>query len=1136
MLFFLSLLLLWLQKDDTSLLAQFFYADEALNMVAAELDSFDGRKDPERCTSLVNHLRQCQDKVLTICSNIMDEIIPEDRANRDFRVKFPDDVMQENLAGQLWFGAECLAAGSSIMNRENESSEMRPLAKALTKALENVRNFLREQCLRGPLVHSGDMFCERLQEALKIFDRLFAEFELCYVSAMVPVKTPREYEVQQFVVVLFSETLQRALQMKLLNQEMVDDYDPALMFTIPRLAIVSGLLIFPDGPLCLDKPSGDMSEMFRPFRTLLFKIRELLWTLNKKELFGLEKLLCSSEEPNDYRTSDSNNPRIPLDTADDITYPSVPDLDDFVTRFYIDYPNCKQFVTDFYTRTAVPSSCVDGDEVSESDEDTEWVGETSECDSVATEVFRVLDSETGSTRTVIRVSGDSWSNGSITPLDAPDSLLGVISANSFNTCQVSSSLSATINDIVSEPLERHEKTINDPCCENNLINTDATELVSNNIDIPITSSGFLIANQVGHEAMMATVDGVPPRSPIVSPSGAQSLPDGDSGEAMSVATATLSTLLLRSSKMSPGVYHREPSIGEDDSNTQSPLDSGVGTVLSCSETGSLSDRSPDAESCEVRETTHQGKHSPPRLHWQLETIACRCTSSRNCDTESISKRVILNTHCSDHKDCLKDKSETQNCSLSPQPNDCFCDNFCGETCNNINSFATIKPECSNKFQPNEHSFKDDLESESCVESNNFCSKHSLLFDKSTGVCSECVVCNCKQSMNLPAESVNKLTDTDSDCDNVGVYDDQLDDKHNVNFVVGPTSLSDSKQLTSISDISKNLMRSEFWRNRRSDCDSNCVVNKEYVDKVLPNILIRTEGEEWVGMMSEEGQYTVCNDNLNNVRTSDLNYSENWESLMTQHSEEPSSSESKLSLPSSSSSFKSLVAKETRKLDVSPSYDHHSQHPPIMVVSKRLGRSLEAPAASSYSSTCSSCQSSISGNSDRSSDDLIHRLFVCIAGVADQLQTNFAGDLRNILKSVFLINASCSAPSPSTTPLPRELERSPSPSDNDPARAVENAEEALSVGWESPQSSSEIESPPPWIPDDMAPRCMSCETVFTVVRRRHHCRNCGKVFCARCSSNSVPLPRYGHVKPVRVCNRCFLYQVTPFMLEELATRS
>lgn len=45
---------------------------------------------------------------------------------------------------------------------------------------------------------------------------------------------------------------------------------------------------------------------------------------------------------------------------------------------------------------------------------------------------------------------------------------------------------------------------------------------------------------------------------------------------------------------------------------------------------------------------------------------------------------------------------------------------------------------------------------------------------------------------------------------------------------------------------------------------------------------------------------------------------------------------------------------------------------------------------------------------RSDEDLLHRLFVCISGVADQLQTNFAGDLRNILKAVFLMsNSNCS---------------------------------------------------------------------------------------------------------------------------------
>ena len=46
----------------------FRYADDNLNRVAAELDSFDGRKDPERCATLVSRLRSCQDKLLNICN------------------------------------------------------------------------------------------------------------------------------------------------------------------------------------------------------------------------------------------------------------------------------------------------------------------------------------------------------------------------------------------------------------------------------------------------------------------------------------------------------------------------------------------------------------------------------------------------------------------------------------------------------------------------------------------------------------------------------------------------------------------------------------------------------------------------------------------------------------------------------------------------------------------------------------------------------------------------------------------------------------------------------------------------------------------------------------------------------------
>lgn len=48
------------QVDDKSLLARFYHADRGLTAVANELDSFDGRSEPERCSRLVSKLRQEQ--------------------------------------------------------------------------------------------------------------------------------------------------------------------------------------------------------------------------------------------------------------------------------------------------------------------------------------------------------------------------------------------------------------------------------------------------------------------------------------------------------------------------------------------------------------------------------------------------------------------------------------------------------------------------------------------------------------------------------------------------------------------------------------------------------------------------------------------------------------------------------------------------------------------------------------------------------------------------------------------------------------------------------------------------------------------------------------------------------------------
>jgi len=35
-------------------------------------------------------------------------------------------------------------------------------------------------------------------------------------------------------------------------------------------------------------------------------------------------------------------------------------------------------------------------------------------------------------------------------------------------------------------------------------------------------------------------------------------------------------------------------------------------------------------------------------------------------------------------------------------------------------------------------------------------------------------------------------------------------------------------------------------------------------------------------------------------------------------------------------------------------------------------------------------------------------------------------------------------------------------------------------------------PPEWVPDEACNSCIACEAPFTVIRRKHHCRSCGKV--------------------------------------------
>uniref|UniRef100_A0A0R3RJB6 FYVE-type domain-containing protein n=1 Tax=Elaeophora elaphi TaxID=1147741 RepID=A0A0R3RJB6_9BILA len=63
--------------------------------------------------------------------------------------------------------------------------------------------------------------------------------------------------------------------------------------------------------------------------------------------------------------------------------------------------------------------------------------------------------------------------------------------------------------------------------------------------------------------------------------------------------------------------------------------------------------------------------------------------------------------------------------------------------------------------------------------------------------------------------------------------------------------------------------------------------------------------------------------------------------------------------------------------------------------------------------------------------------------------------------------------------------------------------------------------PIWIADKETLSCMLCCNKFTVFLRRHHCRCCGRVLCARCTTQKASLSYVNNPKKEhRVCDPCF----------------
>ncbi|XP_044151452.1 lateral signaling target protein 2 homolog isoform X3 [Bufo gargarizans] len=916
----------WLYKpkrSDPQLLAQFYYADEELNQVAAELDSLDGRKDPQRCTLLVNQFRSCQDNVLNIINQIMEECIQHERANRDFCVKFPEEIRHDNLAGQLWFGAECLAAGSIIMNREIESMAMRPLAKDLTRSLEEVRNIIRDQALRDL-----NIYTEKIKDSLRHFDVLFAEFELSYVSAMVPVKSPKEYYVQQEVIVLFCETVERALKLGYLTQDMIDDYEPALMFTIPRLAIVCGLVVYSEGPLNLDRKPEDMSELFRPFHTLLRKIRDLLQTLTEEELHTLERNLCISQ---DVEFPVRTDPEVPSAISPVLVtaLPTEDPLSSKAENTEVELACSMQYDEQELEQLNMMVHRV-GDEMSS------LLSPPSVCQSPA---HRATTSSTEASPSRRPLDNLTVEEDRVFFMEDLDGALEGLSRQ-----RTSENTIAWVNSSCYSPKQL-------PQCQDTIVqnrDVDSIDLLKD-VESDLSNNN----NIDGSKLLMAS---------------------GSLQNSCSCLEVTDSQLYLN---------------GWDASGD-------------------------DAETAEIIAHRTGGMKISATVIFNPKSLSTSVSPETSPDLAS--SRVPLSSDpltVNDEEEANKLSIAATNCLI----NSCVCCGSCDDT------------------------REDGLDGLRSMNSSGkvINASYSLIKSKEMGPLDRPENCmSAKEALKMESPPV-LLLERDAD------RPDQ-------------THLHASKCLThrSVSPLGTD-----------------------------------SESEETTGISSAQ--------------------------LKRDQKRKKSESEKGPSQATEGSGSQTVAREETRSSTSSLMTSSCSSDD---IDQEEIQLALKAAKIASRQKIRSRFHSS---------NDLIHRLFVCISGVADQLQTNYASDLRSILKTLFEVMA--------TKQEVDDKGKQKKVSQGLRSAALEDCalcQETISSSELAAKArDGEFEDPPDWVPDEVCSLCTACKAPFTVIRRKHHCRSCGKIFCSRCSSHSAPLPRYGQMKPVRVCTHCYMFHVTPFYSDKAA---
>ncbi|KAL3838899.1 hypothetical protein ACJIZ3_023490 [Penstemon smallii] len=75
----------------------------------------------------------------------------------------------------------------------------------------------------------------------------------------------------------------------------------------------------------------------------------------------------------------------------------------------------------------------------------------------------------------------------------------------------------------------------------------------------------------------------------------------------------------------------------------------------------------------------------------------------------------------------------------------------------------------------------------------------------------------------------------------------------------------------------------------------------------------------------------------------------------------------------------------------------------------------------------------------------------------------------------------------------------------------------------------------WVPDEVVTKCTACAADFSAFNRKHHCRNCGDIFCDKCTQGRIALTADEDAQLVRVCDRCMVCRIIYLLFKTLSLK-